>query len=449
MTGTQKASALGRAKGALPALTACVWREVTHSRKYWYIFWLVFLFGVLLDYRWQVLKTATSFNFFVLYATLTFGSCTVKYLGCLFHFTERWTRYEPDSWPAVDVIIPAYNEGEAVFQTVASLAQVDYPMDKLTVVLVDDGSKDDTLDYINKAAAAFVDLHVVVIVQEKNQGKKEAMAAGIEQTVSDFLVFVDSDSTLEPDCLKEIIRPFFADDSIGAVSGHALVLNAGDSVLTKMQEIRYFNSFRSAKALESLLGFVSCCPGCCSSYRRSAVLPVMSAWLNQKFLGVKCTYGDDRSLTNQVLKSRWKTVYNERAVVYTIVADTLRKWNKQQLRWKKSWLRESVVVLSFAWRKNPLTASLMIVDTITPFIAPFVIARVIFLYTFVNRGTSLRYIVGILIFATCIGLFYRAHNSRGTHWWRGAAFSSLLALLTFWQLPYALVNLRDARWGTR
>lgn len=75
------------------------------------------------------------------------------------------------------------------------------------------------------------------------------MAAGIEQTDSDFLVFVDSDSALETDCLKEILRPFFADDSIGAVSGHALVLNADKSVLTKMQEIRYFNSFRSAKAL--------------------------------------------------------------------------------------------------------------------------------------------------------------------------------------------------------
>ncbi len=75
------------------------------------------------------------------------------------------------------------------------------------------------------------------------------MAAGIERTDSDFLVFVDSDSALETDCLKEILRPFFADDSIGAVSGHALVLNADESVLTKMQEIRYFNSFRSAKAL--------------------------------------------------------------------------------------------------------------------------------------------------------------------------------------------------------
>jgi len=431
-----------------PAISA--WRSALRgSQRYWYIFWLLFLFAILINYRWQVLKTATTFNLFVLYATLTFGSFGVKYFGSLFHFTGRWSRFEPDEWPAVDIIIPAYNEGQAVFHTVASIAAIDYPKDKVTVVLVDDGSKDDTLEHINRAAAAFTDLRVMVIAQEKNMGKKEAMAAGINRTTSDYLVFVDSDSYLNPDCLKEIIRPFFSNEIIGAVSGHALVQNADRSVLTKMQEIRYFNAFRSAKALESLLGFVSCCPGCCSSYRREAVLPVMSAWLGQKFLGVNCTYGDDRSLTNQVLKTRWKTVYNERAVVYTIVPDTLRKWNRQQLRWKKSWLRESVVVLSFAWRKNPLTAGLMFVDTVTPFLAPLIIVRVLFLYTVVNRGTSLKYIVGITVFATCIGLFYRIHNPTGRRWWRGALFSSFLALVTFWQLPYALATLRDSRWGTR
>lgn len=158
MSGTRRARAPRRARNSPAALTACIWGEVSHSRKYWYIFWLLFLFAVLFDYRWQVLKTATSFNLFVLYATLTFASCAVKYFGSLFHFTERWAGYEPDEWPAIDIIIPAYNEGEAVFHTVASIAQVDYPKDKLTVVLVDDGSKDDTLDYIEKAAATFVDL---------------------------------------------------------------------------------------------------------------------------------------------------------------------------------------------------------------------------------------------------------------------------------------------------
>lgn len=426
------------------------WREIAHnSRRYWYVFWLLLLFAFLLVYRWQVLRTVTALSFFVVYAVLTFGSFTLKYVGSLFHPKNKWARFEAEEWPALDVIIPAYNEGEAILHTVSSIAEVDYPLDKMTIVLINDGSKDDTLQFIKQAADEYRNLNIVVIDQGKNLGKKEAMAAGIRCTASEYIVFVDSDSALEASCLKEIVRPFFSSEEIGAVSGHALVMNADKNVLTKMQEIRYFNAFRSAKALESLLGFVSCCPGCCSAYRREAILPVMEAWLNQKFLGVNCTYGDDRSLTNRVLKNGWKTVYNEKAVVYTIVPDTLRKWNKQQIRWKKSWLRESVVVLSFVWRRNPLTAFLMIVDTVTPFFAPYVVARVLFLYTIVDRGSFLAYMIGIGAFATCLGLFYRVHNDRGRRWWRGALFSSLLALGTFWQLPYALLTLRDSRWGTR
>jgi hyaluronan synthase len=205
----------------------------------------------------------------------------------------------------------------------------------------------------------------------------------------------------------------------------------------------------SAKALESLLGFVSCCPGCSSAYRRSAILPIMTPWLEQSFLGVRCTYGDDRSLTNLVLKTGWKTVYNEKAVVYTIVPTTFNKYNKQQIRWKKSWLRESIVVLSFVWKRNPFTAFLMIADTLTPFFAPIVIARIVFVYSITNHHGLLYYTIGIIIFATCLGLFYRIHNYRGKNWLKGALFSSLIAILTFWQLPYALMTLKDSKWGTR
>ena len=292
-------------------------------------------------------------------------------------------------------------------------------------------------------------MKIVRINFKKNKGKKEAMAEGIRRIESDTIIFIDSDSSIDPNCLKEIVRPFSKDKKIGAVSGHALVSNADANLLAKMQEIRYFNAFRSAKALESLLGFVSCCPGCCSAYKREAILPIMKAWLNQSFLGVKCMYGDDRSLTNLVLKSRWKAVYNEKAVAYTIVPTTLKQYNKQQIRWKKSWLRESVVVLSFVWKRNPFTAFLMIADTLTPFLAPIIIARIMFVYSVNNFNGFAYYMIGILIFATCLGLFYRVHNNRGNKWLKGALFSSLIAILTFWQLPYALMTLRDSKWGTR
>lgn len=418
-------------------------------KKYFFIFCLFFLFTILVVYRYQVMKVVHPFDLFFIYSTLTFSVLIIRYFGSIFHRTERWAKYHPRKWPILDIIIPAYNEGELIYDTVKSITKANYPIERLNIILVNDGSKDDTLKYINLAIKNFSDLNITRINFRKNRGKKGAMAEGIRRTTSEFVVFIDSDSSIDPDCLKEIIRPLFKDKRIGAVSGHALVLNSETNLLAKMQEIRYFNAFRSAKALESLLGFVSCCPGCCSAYRREAITPVIKTWLDQSFLGVKCTYGDDRSLTNLVLKNRWKAVYNEKAVVYTFVPTTFKKFNQQQLRWKKSWLRESVVVLSFIWKRNPFTAFLMIVDTVTPFFAPIIIARVLFVHSFTNSSGFISYLLGVLIFATCLGLFYRLHNVHSKKWWRGAVFSSIIALLTFWQLPYALMNLRDSKWGTR
>ncbi|KKQ93966.1 MAG: Glycosyl transferase family 2 [candidate division CPR2 bacterium GW2011_GWC2_39_10] len=417
--------------------------------KYFYIFALFFLFSILVSYRVVITRQTLYFDMFFVYSTLTFATLTIKYLGSTLHFTDRWAKYRPRKWPDIDIIIPAYNEGKAIYDTVYSITKANYPKDRINIVLVNDGSKDDTLKYIDLAVKDFANMKIVRINFKKNKGKKEAMAEGIRRIESDTIIFIDSDSSIDPNCLKEIVRPFSKDKKIGAVSGHALVSNADANLLAKMQEIRYFNAFRSAKALESLLGFVSCCPGCCSAYKREAILPIMKAWLNQSFLGVKCMYGDDRSLTNLVLKSRWKAVYNEKAVAYTIVPTTLKQYNKQQIRWKKSWLRESVVVLSFVWKRNPFTAFLMIADTLTPFLAPIIIARIMFVYSVNNFNGFAYYMIGILIFATCLGLLYRVHNNRGNKWLKGALFSSLIAILTFWQLPYALMTLRDSKWGTR
>ena len=85
-----------------------------------------------------------------------------------------------------------------------------------------------------------------------------------------------------------------------------------------MQAVRYFVAFRVCKAAESIFGAVTCCSGCFSAYRREAIAPVLERWENQRFLGRPATYGDDRSLTNFVLR-KWKVTYDELARSRTIV----------------------------------------------------------------------------------------------------------------------------------
>lgn len=431
-----------------------VLREIRQNiRVYLNIFLIFFLFFILLQYRIFTTLNVSYITPILIYSTLVFLVIALRYFGSLFHYSERYDKFgpRPKQLPSVDIVIPAYNEGKAIYGTVKSIVRSDYPNNKMNIVLINDGSTDNTLKWILKAAKDFRGFNIKSVNLEHNAGKKEAMAIGIRSTRSKYVIFIDSDSSIDNQCIKEIIRPFYGvkNKRVGAVSGHAMVQNSDNNLLTKMQEIRYFNAFRSAKAVESLVGFVSCCPGCCSAYRRKALLSVIKPWLEQSFLGARCTYGDDRSLTNMVLKKSYKAVYNEKAIVFTIVPETIKKFNKQQIRWKKSWLRESVVVLSFVWKRHPLAAFLMIIDTITPFFTPLVMFYILIYLTILNFNHFWLYILGISIFATCMGLFYKIHNKDAKKWLSGAYFSSLMSILLIWHLPYALATLRDTKWGTR
>ena len=131
--------------------------------------------------------------------------------------------------------------------------------------------------------------------------------------------------------------------------------NAWRNTLTKMQTVRYYVAFSVLKAAESVFSSVTCCSGCCAAYRRSALTPVLDAWLNQKFLGRPATFGDDRSLTNMILRTH-KVIYDSKARVSTLVPETYSQFFRQQLRWKKSWVRESLIATTFIWKKPPLMA---------------------------------------------------------------------------------------------
>src|SRR5262249_39676635 len=160
----------------------------------------------------------------------------------------------------------------------------------------------------------------------------------------------------------------------GAICGHADVLNVRATWLTKMQAVRYFVAFRVVKAAESIFGTVTCCSGCFSAYRREAILPHLDWWEHQRFLGLPATFGDDRSLTNCVLR-HWRVKYQSRAVSHTLVPPGLRQFLNQQLRWKRSWTRESLIVARFIWRKHPIAAVFTYIGMILPLIAPVIALR--------------------------------------------------------------------------
>lgn len=278
----------------------------------------------------------------------------------LFGALYRAVPINPEFTPGVTIIIPCFNEEKWIERTILSSVNQDYPVDRLEVIVVDDCSNDNSLEVIKKTVER---LHIEAerfktkervkyIAQERNLGKRAALTRGVQMAKHELLVFVDSDSFLDPFAIRNLVQPF-QDPKMGGVSGRTDVANAYTNSLTKMQSVRYYIAFRIMKAAESYFDTVTCLSGPLSCYRKDIVLENMEDWLNQKFLGYKATFGDDRSLTNFVLKN-YRTSYQDTAICSTIVPNTHSQFLKQQMRWKRSWLRESIVASKYMWKKSRL-----------------------------------------------------------------------------------------------
>ena len=379
----------------------------------------------------------------------TYGIVVCLYIVTRFAFSLFYRSAKPCGLePRVAIVMPGFNEQDAIAQSLRSLLSVDYPPDKLEIVAVNDGSTDGTLASM-RAVAASSGGRVRVIDFEKNRGKRAAMAAGIRATDAEILAFVDSDSVLEPDALRVLVQGF-ADPRVGAICGHAEVLNSEQSWLTKMQAVRYFVAFKVVKAAESVFNAVTCCSGCFSAYRREAILPHLEWWEHQRFLGLPSTFGDDRSLTNCVLRT-WRVRYEAKAVSHTIVPATFRVFMRQQLRWKRSWTRESLIVSSFIWRKNPIAAVGAYIGILLPLVAPLVAVRAVIWQPLVAGGAfPFVYIVGVYAMAVAYGLYYLIRRPRYDRLWLfGIVFCFFYLALLLWQTYYAVVTARSVAWGTR
>jgi hyaluronan synthase len=347
--------------------------------------------------------------------------------------------------PMVSIIIPAFNEEDGIIGTLASCFESEYPDDRFEVIVVNDGSTDATWDRILDAKARWPRLYAVDL--GRNYGKRGAMAEGMRRARGEVFCFVDSDSYLDADCLRHLVAPF-TDPRVGAVVGHADVRNRTATAWTRMQAVRYWSAFRVIKATESQFGgTVVCASGCCAAYRAAAVLPLLDDWEFQTFLGRPATFGDDRALTNRVLRT-WRVTYQENALAETTVPERLGVFFRQQLRWKKSWLRENLYVVRFMWRKHPLGALFTYAGVAFPFIAPFVVVHAVLNVAHGALGTLWFYAVGSYAMALLYSLYYLARRPDGL-WFHGVTFVGLYMTVLVFQTYWGMFTMRDTRWGTR
>jgi hyaluronan synthase len=346
--------------------------------------------------------------------------------------------------PSVTVVIPAFNEEEHIERTLVNALESSYPAELIEFIAVNDGSTDHTLERMHDVRERYPEL--VVIDPGRNQGKREALAEGIRRARGEVVVFVDSDSFIEPDAVRCLVDGL-SDPEVAAVCGHCEVENKWTNTLCKMQAVRYYISFRIMKAAESVFGKITCLSGPLSAYRKSALLDIMDAWLNQTFMGVRATFGDDRSLTTMLMR-RHKVIYDSRARTSTIVPEGYRQFLKQQMRWKRSWFRESLKVASFIWREQPLLWISFYLGLLLPLFGPVIVFRAVVYIPLLHQGSPLTYIAGIVLMSGLMSSVY-LFVKKSRLWGYGVLFCFFYMLVMVWQMPWAVVTYMESAWVTR
>jgi hyaluronan synthase len=361
---------------------------------------------------------------------------------------------DPSFAPSITIIIPCYNEEEWIRRTILSCIDQDYPVDKIEMIIVDDFSTDNSVEVIKETVRQLcmenerfrTQERIRVFLQKTNKGKREAMALGILNARSDLVVFVDSDSFLEPDAIVNLVQPF-VDPKVAGVSGRTDVANTYTNWLTKTQAVRYYIAFRVLKAAESYFDSVMCLSGPLSAYRKSEVVKVLGKWVNQTFLGNKATFGDDRSLTNFIVKNN-RTYYQDTAICSTIVPKKNKVFLKQQMRWKRSWLRESLMAARFMWRKEPLMSLSFYMGLVIPVAAPIIVIYNLIYIPIVNRVFPSTFLLGLLAMALMMS-FAQLLLKKSKIWLYGFWFCVYYEAVLLWQMPWAWITFWVSTWGTR
>jgi Glycosyltransferases, probably involved in cell wall biogenesis len=223
----------------------------------------------------------------------------------------------PEPSASISIIVPAYNEEGYIQRTITALLDADYPDGKREIIVIDDGSTDNTC-----AEARAFESETVSVVTKDNGGKYSALNYGLLFASNEIILTVDADSVPEKDALKQMVAPL-SDQSVGAVASTVTIWNRG-SLLTGCQQLEYTIGVNVYRRMLDLFGIVMVVPGCLGAYRRD-VLDEIQGFDPQ-------TLTEDFDITVKVLRAGYE-VRSSEARVYTEAPDSLRDLYNQRLRW--------------------------------------------------------------------------------------------------------------------
>jgi len=265
-----------------------------------------------------------------------------RYVGLLFfslseHFNRILTHKEyfvstqldQSTLPMVSIIVPAYNEGLVIESALGYLLTINYK--NYEIIVVDDGSKDDTYKKI-LAIAAENHPQRIRVIQKPNGGKASALNYGASVARGELILNMDGDTKLSKDSLLHAVK-HFDDPRVGAVAGNIKVLNR-ENTLTNLQALEYVEGLAMVRSAQGFMHMVSIVPGPFGMFRKSLISEVGGYDYD--------TYAEDCDLTLKILFNGWRIVYEPLAIAYVESPTKLLDLIQQRYRWTRGMLQALV-----------------------------------------------------------------------------------------------------------
>jgi cellulose synthase/poly-beta-1,6-N-acetylglucosamine synthase-like glycosyltransferase len=234
---------------------------------------------------------------------------------------------EPAHFPTVSIMVPCYNEEETILKTLSSLLMLDYPKDKLEILVIDDGSSDNTLKILDQ----FNSSNQIKVYSKPNGGKYTALNFGLQKTSGEFVGCLDADSFVEKSALKRIMNHFNDAETMAVTP--AVRVHDPKNVLELMQKVEYAWGIFYRKMLD-YLGAIFVTPGPFSIYRRE-VFSLIGDYRHAHNT-------EDLEIALRMQANHLKIVNAHDAIVYTVAPKTLKTLYKQRRRWTYGFLNNSL-----------------------------------------------------------------------------------------------------------
>src|SRR5919109_763465 len=407
-----------------------------------------------------------------------------------------------DQKPLVSIIVPVKNEEGNIRNCVQSCLDTAYSNKE--VIIVNDGSTDGTaaiLDLMRKEVGPGSKLMILHL--SKSMGKKAAIDEGSQIAKGEIYVMMDSDCNIAPDAVENAVKIFRTDRTIGAITGHARVRNASKKTLLKIMDVWFDGQFRLIKGMETSFSSLTGCSGALSIYRREAVHRHIHSWANDNFLGIKnFKFATDRRLTAYVLGAKpedvwkpgaddkakvkddnsipilqtgqdelnamksssdpdeqalhkqgrrryaWRLVYSPQVRVTAGVPETFSDLIRQQIRWRKSFIRSLPATGGIYWRRPIYAAFLYYLTLALRLTRPFVAIKVLLVFPFLYGDLTLTslYLVSLFYTGMLYGIDVRLRNPGYPYWLYRPIMTFLSTFVLSWLIFYAAITIRKESW---